>query len=294
MIKLKKVMLVSIVLVLAISFVGCNNQNIIAEYSGGEVTEAEFNIYLGVIQFFNPQYTEITKDQEAKKKILEEFIGEKYLSEQVEVNKTVEDNAGKMFELIKEQKIKSVGSEAEYDKSLTGLEITEEEILNYLIRFYSIQTYFIEKKYNENKDEFTIATVSHILIGTEGRTEAEAKVRAKEVLAKLKQGEDFAALAKEYSDDPGSKNNGGTYENAAVALWVPEFKEAALTLPVNEISDLVKTVFGFHIIKVNDRKIPDIDEIPDDQKTSIMAEGYSQFMMNDLQSIIDKINLTEE
>lgn len=277
-------------------FVGCQPQTnegtekIIAEYEGGNVNETEFQQYLRIAQFFDPEFKPDELTQETKGQILETYIAEKYLSEQTKEKPTTE--AKEMLEYLKAQKIQLLGSEKEYDKLLTDLSLKEKDILAYLEKLYSIQNYFIEKKYKENKEEFTVATVSHILVTIDDqRTEEEAKKRAEEVLSKLKEGQDFSQLAKEYSDDPGSKDNGGTYENAPILLWVPEFKEAALTLPLNEISGLVKTDFGYHIIKVSSREIPEIKDISEQIKNQVMSEGYSQFINEELPSIITKTDL---
>lgn len=94
----------------------------------------------------------------------------------------------------------------------------------------------------------------HILIDIEEGKEKEAEKKAKEVLAKAKAGEDFAALAKQYSADPGTKDNGGDLGFFGQGQMVPEFEKAAFALKKNEISDLVKTDYGYHIIQVLDRK----------------------------------------
>ncbi|MEO6589848.1 MAG: peptidylprolyl isomerase [Pyrinomonadaceae bacterium] len=80
----------------------------------------------------------------------------------------------------------------------------------------------------------------------------EAKqAKAEEILAKVKNGGDFAALAKEFSDDPGSKDKGGLYENITEGAFVPEFEKAAFSMKPGEIyPELVPTNFGYHIIKL--------------------------------------------
>lgn len=79
----------------------------------------------------------------------------------------------------------------------------------------------------------------------------EKKVKAEELLQRAKNGEDFAALAKEFSEDPGSKEKGGLYESIAEGSFVPEFEKAAFSLKPGEIfAELVPTKFGFHIIKL--------------------------------------------
>lgn len=80
---------------------------------------------------------------------------------------------------------------------------------------------------------------------------AEKKAKAEEVLRRAKAGEDFAALAKEFSEDPGSKDKGGLYENVPLGQMTPEFEKAALALEPGQIAEnLVETPFGYHIIKL--------------------------------------------
>lgn len=79
----------------------------------------------------------------------------------------------------------------------------------------------------------------------------EKKAKAEELLQRAKNGEDFAALAKEFSEDPGSKDKGGLYENITEGSFVPEFEQAAFSMKPGEIyPELVPTKFGFHIIKL--------------------------------------------
>jgi parvulin-like peptidyl-prolyl isomerase len=94
--------------------------------------------------------------------------------------------------------------------------------------------------------------VRHILISEKDKNGqvdyTKSKVKADDVYAQLKNGADFAALAKKYSQDPGSKDTGGKY-TANRGQSVPEFDEAAFKLKTNEISKPVKTQFGYHIIQ---------------------------------------------
>ena len=101
-------------------------------------------------------------------------------------------------------------------------------------------------------------TARHILISTTARPEAQAKRRAEEILKEAKAGADFAALAKQFSEDRGSKDEGGLLPTFSYGTMVPEFEKAAFALQPGQVSDLVKTRFGYHIIKVekSELKVP--------------------------------------
>lgn len=99
---------------------------------------------------------------------------------------------------------------------------------------------------------------SHVLIQYKGsmragpsvtRSKEEAKKLASEVMAKAKKGQDFAALAKQYSDEPGAKERAGALGKFSKGMMVKPFADAAFALKPGEISGVVETDFGFHVIK---------------------------------------------
>jgi parvulin-like peptidyl-prolyl isomerase len=115
----------------------------------------------------------------------------------------------------------------------------------------------LRKAYAEETAGDKTASVRHILLLTQGKTEAEKAEALKKIegiLARAKAGEDFAELAKQYSEDTGSKDNGGLYEDFGRGQMVKPFEDAAFSVPVGEISGVVETNFGYHILKVVDRK----------------------------------------
>ena len=96
---------------------------------------------------------------------------------------------------------------------------------------------------------------SHILLKTDGKDEAAVRTQAEDVLKQARAPRaSFEALAKKYSEDDGSKVNGGDLDYFSKGRMVPEFEAVAFSLPPGQISDLVKSQFGFHIIKVVDKK----------------------------------------
>ncbi|MGD0544212.1 MAG: peptidyl-prolyl cis-trans isomerase [Candidatus Acidiferrales bacterium] len=114
--------------------------------------------------------------------------------------------------------------------------------------------------YNSHIDQYKVenrAHVEHILFKTIGKTDAEiAEIRqkAEDVLKKAKSGANFEDLAKKYSEDDATKPKGGDLGWIVEKQTVPEFEQAAFSVPKGSVSDLVKTQYGFHIIKVLDRE----------------------------------------
>jgi parvulin-like peptidyl-prolyl isomerase len=111
----------------------------------------------------------------------------------------------------------------------------------------------IQQEYDKDKT----ASVRHILMLTQGKNDdekMEAHKKMEELLARARNGEDFAALAKEYSEDTGSKEKGGLYEDFERGAMVKPFEDAAFSVPVGEISDIVETNYGYHILLIVDRK----------------------------------------
>lgn len=114
----------------------------------------------------------------------------------------------------------------------------------------------VEARYKDNLQTYSTpeqVRASHILFKTEGKDDATVKKLAESVLAKVKAGGNFAALARQYSDD-GSKDNGGDLDYFAKGAMVPEFDEAVWKMQPGQISDLVKTQFGYHIIMMTGRR----------------------------------------
>ena len=114
--------------------------------------------------------------------------------------------------------------------------------------------------YNAHIDQYKVENrvhAEHILFKTIGKTDAEiAEIRQKaaDVLKKAKSGANFEDLAKKYSEDDATKPKGGDLGWIVEGQTVPEFQQTAFNLPKGSISDLVKTQYGFHIIKVLDRE----------------------------------------
>jgi len=149
--------------------------------------------------------------------------------------------------------------------------------------------------YNEHQDQYRVpeeVKVSHILIktpspGADGKVDdkavAEARNQADDVLKQLKAGAKFEDLAKKYSDDPGSGKQGGDLGWIGRGRTVPEFEKAAFALPIGQLSDLVKSSYGFHIMRVSDKHqahVKTIDEVKDQIEPLIRQNKVSKLIDN--------------
>lgn len=134
----------------------------------------------------------------------------------------------------------------------------------------------LQQYYSQHQDEFRVpetVTVRHILIktpvpGADGKVDQKgvdaAKAKAEDIEKQLKNGGDFAALAKQYSEDPGSAQNGGLLPPITRGRTVPEFEQAAFNTPVGQTTGLVRTSYGFHIIRVEGKqtaRMKPLDEV---------------------------------
>jgi peptidyl-prolyl cis-trans isomerase D len=116
----------------------------------------------------------------------------------------------------------------------------------------------VRRYYDQNIEQFSTpdqVRASHVLIKVgENQDDAAARKKADEVLAKAKAGEDFAALAKQYSEDESNNTNGGDLGLFGRSAMVKEFEDVAFSLEPGQISDVVKTQFGYHVIKLTEKQ----------------------------------------
>jgi peptidyl-prolyl cis-trans isomerase D len=155
----------------------------------------------------------------------------------------------------------------------------------------------VQRKYEENSQQYSTpeqVRASHILLKTEGKDDAAVKKRAEELLAKAKAGADFAKLAAQHTEEDAGKARGGDLDFFGRGQMVPEFDTVAFSLPPGQISDVVKTQFGYHIIKVTDkraattRKIDEVRPQIEEQIKWERAQAEAERIANELEPRIKK------
>ncbi len=199
-----------------------------------------------------------------------------------EANVTIPDSE---IDSTLQQQYKSAGGQDKFMQFLqnTGIQLDHVKasmrdgltIQKFLDQKLAGQDTVTERELQDAYKQDKYATVRHILLMTKGLSDsAKQAVHAKmeKILAEARSGKDFAELAKEYSEDPGSKKNGGLYTNFTRGQMVKPFEDAAFSVPVGQISDIVETQYGYHIIKVIERKKEDkpFNEIKDQLKAQLL------------------------
>ena len=165
----------------------------------------------------------------------------------------------------------------------------------------------LQSYYQQHRDAYRVpeqVKVSHILIktplpGPDGKVDekgaAEAQRRAEDLLKQIKSGAKFEDLAKKYSEDPGSAKEGGSLGWIGRGQTVPEFEKAAFSLSKGQISDLIKSSYGFHIIRIDDKQdahMKALDEVKSEiepalkhQKAQQSAQRQAENLLKDARTL---------
>jgi peptidyl-prolyl cis-trans isomerase C len=251
------------------------SEGTIAVVNGLAITQEDFDKEMSRVQrqLLNMgKHLNDSQMPDIKKEVLENLINRELLYQETQRQGIKIDEA-----TINEQVLtlkKRFPSEAEFKSALTKANLSEVAIKNQIARGLAIEqlidTYMAEKAtvsgeeikafYENHPSLFKQpeqVRASHILIkigpqADEGKR-AEAQKKIKEIQQKLKKGEDFATLAKALSEGP-SKAKGGDLGYFSRGRMVKSFEEAAFALRPNEVSDIVETKFGYHLIKVIEKK----------------------------------------
>lgn len=234
----------------------------------------------------------LVQEAENKNVAISDERKDELFNEQIEniknQNKMTEDD---LLNALKQQGISSLDSFKEIFLSQNEKAILISELQKSIIDPITVSDKEVKDYYDENMDKYTNkeqVTASHILV--------EEEDTAKEVLKKLKEGSDFSELAKNYSID-GSAEKGGKLGSFTRGRMVKPFEEAAFALNVGEISDIVKTQYGYHIIKVTDKRDEETksyDEVKDSIKSSLLQKKQRKAMEEYIAELKEKAEIEKK
>lgn len=296
-----KRIILTVTLVLMVVLTGCQKQadSNIATVNGQAITQSEYDKYYNLIKNNYEQQRGSALDETADKDLIETIKSSTF--DDLVMQKLLRQEAQKQSITVKDEDIdnilnpfkesKNAEEDNGYQKFLDSMQVSDKDIRNQIeisilydklldkiITDVVITDEEVQQYYKENESMFKDPggiQIYHILV--------DSDQLAKEIISRLKQGEDFAALAAKYSADPGSKEEGGDVglvnENTN---FVPEFKAAALALKPGQLNPVpVKSEYGYHVIKAGDKVTPSqvsYDEVKDDLKNQMeMDEKNSKF-----------------
>lgn len=271
-----------------------NDDKVVVSVNNDEITVKEFNLYFNVqkriyeMLFGTPNIwtsevqntilyshcKELTKDELIKMKLVLQKAKELKIELDAKTKESIEaqvksENGKAVCEYygINEEELARILEESEFNK------LVAEKVYNKISH-----KNHSHKDINKPIEEFTY-DIRHILILTENRTDEEAKEIAEGLLRRLNSGESFEILANEYSEDPGSNENGGLYENIKLGQFVKEIEEVGVNGKVAKIhKDLVKTPYGYHIVKLEGRRTNKI-QMSEEEKLEIINVDFEEVLL---------------
>jgi foldase protein PrsA len=304
--RFKKVICLTLALCMALGVTACsknnadgttsdliNKEGVIATVNGKAITQEEYDETLAAYKnMVETQYGEGAWDQVMSDgKTLGDYYKDEAIMENMILELLLIDAAEKDGFTMTDEELKTeldvykgyFDTDAEYQEFLKTNEMTESYLTDAIKKEYIINHYLeknIEtivptddelKKVFEDTKMGKKVRASHILVKTEDE--------AKSVIERLNKGEVFEDVAKEVSIDPG-KDNGGDLDFFAYGDMVKEFSEAAFSMEIGEVSDAVKSQFGYHIIKVTDKKNDDTVTLEGSKDS--LTETYKSNKYNEL------------
>ena len=251
---------------------------VVARVNGEDVAKADFDRLLKQMEMQAGQAVPQNRRDEIYRAVLDQLVTYTALVQETRTRgvKVTEAEAKEASDAKIAELRKQMPDEAAFKKALAERNMTVERLRSDIRKDLAINKMMqaelatapavtdadVKDFYDKNPDEFTGVRASHILIKPDGSDEAskkKARTAIDDVLKQAKAGTDFGELAKKHSSD-GSAQQGGDLGFFTKGRMVPEFSNAAFKLQPGQVSDVVETQFGYHIIKVTERKDVPITE----------------------------------
>jgi parvulin-like peptidyl-prolyl isomerase len=292
-------------LCLSLAACGGSESGAVARVNGVDITEEQLDAFtelMFIIQGYDfSVVTDETIRDQLKGSFLDRLVEIQVLRLHYEGKIPLED-----IEADTRAQMEEVDKEAELAASFREKGITD-EIVRYPIELYYYHQMAqeeagddklpgdaeIQEYYRLHEQEFLAdeqRRVSHILVGDETH-KAEDKALLEEIRGKIASGqESFEDMAKEYSRD-GSGASGGDLGFAGKGDYVPEFEAAAFSLPVDELSEVIESEYGFHILKVTEIQEQTIDTVYESVKQQLIDEVYAELYAEKVDALTDEAEI---
>jgi len=297
---------------------------VIAKGKGIEVKRSQLDSALISIKAAAAARGQVLPSQQMR--LLEQQVLQRLIQIQLLLGKATDadktkgkETAEKRFETV----LKRAGADEALDRQLKSVGMNREELRTRMADEAIAETVLerelqvnvtdedVKKFYDENPARFEqpeMVRVSHILLSTSDpntraplsdEKKAAKRKLAEDLLKRARAGEDFTNLAQEFSEDPGVKENNGEYTFPRASAdprraMVPEFESAAFSLKTNQISDVVTTQFGYHVIKLHE-KIPahqlPLDKVADDVKEGLKRREMEKLLPDYVEKLTRENNV---
>lgn len=252
---------------------------VLAEIGDKKITQADYDWIVGLY----PE--DIQKTLKAKPELRKRFL---LRMVQVEL----------LSDIARKKKIDETPAVREQIKMLVDDFLSKEALKREVVDKIVVTEEDMKSYYNVNKEAYKIpetVRARHILVkapkdATEAE-KAESSKKAEEILKRIKAGEDFAGLATEFSDDKGSKGKGGDLGFFPRGRMAKPFEDAAFSLKPGEVSDIVETKFGYHIIKLEDikeAKLRSFEDVKKETKNALLKLYKSEKVKAYVDDAMDK------
>lgn len=303
---IKRILFTLLLLIQFVSALGCardrtiSGERVLVLVNGEAITERSLGVRTGLytlVYGISPAGTDLSG------MLLEELIEEALLFQKAKALSTipsmrdVENEKDQFMEYL----VKQYGSEAEVVQQMKANHVSDQDLLEFVFKMMSIDRLFdyvtedvvvtdeeILAYYQENREMFfepKRVRARHILVSS--------KVLAEELLTALKTGADFSDLARRYSMDLSTKDQGGDLGYVPQSGIIPELEKAMFNLGIGQLSGVIETEMGFHIVKVEDRlaeRYVPLDEVREYVTQTLTAqrkaEKFRQFYQEALESAV--------
>lgn len=226
------------------------NDPVVVSIDGQAMTKSQFEAWAALL----PDNMRTAATGPAKRKFIDQYVEMEVMAVEARRRKLYETPASKALVAL------------QTDQALAS------ELYRHMSDTLKVDDAAVKAYYDQHKNEYETVKASHILIrfkgspvpvrpGMQDMTEEESLAKAKDLKDKIAKGAKFADLAKAESDDTGSGANGGELGSFSHGQMVPPFEEAAFKLPAGQVSDPVKTQFGYHIIKVDEHTNKSFEDV---------------------------------
>lgn len=271
-----------------------NKTTVVATYKGGTVTKTAMDQYVKMLSLVNPQTN--TSTNTVKTQILQQYIAIDRILANKAAQAGFQSNSASVQTTVsqfKSQVVQQVynNSSQSFNQKMQSLNLSDSYVTNAIGKEFAVEQYAaslipqndVNAYYKQHLSSFTLTTQHGILVKT--------KAQAEKIYTMLQANHSTAnwdKLAKQYSQDPGSKNNGGLYTNQPASNWVPQYAQAVTTQPIGQVGKPFDTTYGWFVVEVLNRKVEPFASVKSQVQNQMLSDPSSKYAFSNLVTQTEK------